>query len=70
MRTRTAIGDVFFEVEVVGDFTEDEAREFFKRELFNARLQLQQRQGEAAAQAPVLQDAAWEKVYEVRGDSS
>ena len=58
MRTCTAIGDVFFEVEVVGDFTEDEAREFFERELFKA-----------AAQAPVLQDAAWEKVYEVRWDS-
>ena len=49
---------MFFEVEVVGDFTEDEAREFFERGRFKA-----------AAQAPVLQDAAWEKVYEVRWDS-
>ena len=54
---------------MVGDFTEDEAREFFERELSNARLQLQQRQGEAAAQAPVLQDADWKEVYAVRGDS-
>lgn len=69
MRTSTAIGDKFFEVEVVGDFPEAEARDFFERELSNARLQLQQRQGEAAAQTPVLQDADWKEVYAVRGDS-
>jgi len=57
-RTYTAIGDKFFKVEVVGDFPKDEAREFFERDLFKA-----------AAQGPVLQDADWEKVYEVRWDS-
>jgi hypothetical protein len=55
----TAVGRKFFKVQVVGDFPEADAREFF-------RTCLQQQQPEGAEQLPPLLDADWAQVYEVR----